>query len=55
MILKLDPLDYQKPLMSNEMVMRGKDQISLIMAKVNELIEGYNELEKKIIGEGKKI
>lgn len=44
MIKLLPPIDYSKPLVSQELNLRNKDQASVIIQRLNEAIEKINFL-----------
>ena len=54
-IQKLVGVDYEKPFKSNEIQSRGKDEASIFVDKINEMIDVLNwqgEWIKKFLGDG---
>lgn len=49
MIQPLKPVDYNKLFISNELNMRNKDQASVLIQKINEMIESLNGLREIVI------
>ena len=47
MIKKLDDINYNKPFVSQELNLRNKDQASVVIQKVNELVDVVNKLLEK--------